>query len=456
MVAIIGRKLPTTGGAGGQSGGLGNVFDQLAATLADPLTPELKRQKIRELTRQNVETEAFSRGLAAGDADTATQMARAAAAGLTPEHARSYFVSPTLLAPGADINSPEYTQALVAGGTNYKATPRATYDEPMNVVGPTGLAEIKRRGEAYGAQPVLPLQETKGLAATNAQAQPGGLAALDRATQAFIGAQPTADDVFNIGLPNGGSQAMRLGPSGEPTPITYQGQPVPSIGKIVGTTSDAFGKGDPNEKSVIDQRVATQQLLNSVQQLDTMLKQPGADQSVGWLGRGAQVLNDIAVQTSAAARAAGFVGLPPELQAKADAAMSDPRIQAMLPELQKLGVNSTVIRSQIINLAYLLAKTQNAGSSQISAEDFDNALQTVGGSLHDPLAMRHVLATVAEGAVNLNRTREQVLQDVRGKAIPGTAPTYARPADLLPLGGGVQAPQQAPMLTFNPLTGRFE
>ena len=46
MVAIIGRKIPTTGVMGAQAGGLGNVFTGLANVLADPLTPEIKRQKL--------------------------------------------------------------------------------------------------------------------------------------------------------------------------------------------------------------------------------------------------------------------------------------------------------------------------------------------------------------------------------------------------------------------------
>ena len=51
MVAIIGRKIPTTGVEGAQAGGLGNVFDKFASVLADPLTPELKRQKLLELNQ---------------------------------------------------------------------------------------------------------------------------------------------------------------------------------------------------------------------------------------------------------------------------------------------------------------------------------------------------------------------------------------------------------------------
>ena len=51
MVAIIGRKIPTTGVMGAQAGGLGNVFTGLANVLADPLTPEIKRQKLLELNQ---------------------------------------------------------------------------------------------------------------------------------------------------------------------------------------------------------------------------------------------------------------------------------------------------------------------------------------------------------------------------------------------------------------------
>jgi hypothetical protein len=192
MVSIIGRKIPTTGAGGSQSSGIGGAFDRLAAVLADPLTPELKRQKLREMERQNVEKEAFSRGLAGGETDLALQSARGAAAGLKPDETGGFIALPTLGRPGADISSTGYAQAMMMGGKDYKNTPHSFYAAPQNVLSPEGRPTVAPLSKSYGMEPVLPLGQVQGAFAAKTLASPTGLAGLDAQGQQFVGAAPSA------------------------------------------------------------------------------------------------------------------------------------------------------------------------------------------------------------------------------------------------------------------------
>lgn len=214
MVALIGRKLPTISAPGGSSGGLGNAFDRVAAVLADPLTPEIKRQHLRTLERGNVETEALSRDFAAGDINPAMVTGRAIAAGMDPRNLAGYDYFSTTKRYGPESDQ-SFTSAMAIPGANYGNTVRGTREDFANrmamqqaqeatklrVAGQTpenvlvnGAPVIMPREKAYGQRPVLPLAQEQGALAARASAQPGGLAALDRPSQQFIG-------VANAGTP---------------------------------------------------------------------------------------------------------------------------------------------------------------------------------------------------------------------------------------------------------------
>lgn len=121
MVALIGRRIPTTGIQGAQAGGLGNVFSTIAGQLADPLTPEIRRQQLLGLNQKYQGTEALANAWANGDVNAPSAIAAAVRAGRSPQDLGGFNLFD--VAQRYDLNSPEYARAYASvPGLNWRSS----------------------------------------------------------------------------------------------------------------------------------------------------------------------------------------------------------------------------------------------------------------------------------------------------------------------------------------------
>ena len=122
MVALIGRRIPTTGVQGAQAGGLGNVFNAIAARVADPLTPEIRKQQLLGLDQsvrgRQVMADAIAAAKAAGGQVDPYDLSRGGVLS-----GKTYPDVP--LTVGANVfgaASPEATNAAVGAGHPFSGT----------------------------------------------------------------------------------------------------------------------------------------------------------------------------------------------------------------------------------------------------------------------------------------------------------------------------------------------
>ena len=196
MVAIIGRKIPTTGVTGAQAGGLGNVFTGLANVLADPLTPEIKRQNLLGLEQgvrgRSIMADAIAAAQAAhGQVDPYDLSRGGVLSGKT------YPDVP--LTVGANVfgaTSPEATNAAIGAGHPYSGTAagqqaQLTAMQPLeHVIDPnTGrpISVTRQAATANRMEPVLTQPQVRGAIMQNYAFTPEQMAALPESVRQMIG-----------------------------------------------------------------------------------------------------------------------------------------------------------------------------------------------------------------------------------------------------------------------------
>jgi hypothetical protein len=168
------------------------------------------------------------------------------------------------------------------------------------------------------------------------------------------------------------------------------------------------------------------------------LSQTNSDQAVGYIGRGANLYNDIRSQVEAFGRLAGGSGetvatalANPEIAGSVDNAVNNVfRDPAFNAKAQQLGIDSSRIRSQVIDLAYLIAKSQDPGG-RMSNQDIDKAAQMVMGSIMDP---KTAVAVLGDIKTRLNEG-QAIYERNMGQIYPKAA-SNMRTANPSPAGGG--------------------
>jgi hypothetical protein len=446
MVALIGNRKAITFGdtttAGNTS--IGDAFGLLAKPFLDTLTPAIKRQQLMDkereaaniLVQQNLLRQATD-----GRVNAPEFYAAGIGAGMTGANASDYILGLTGNVRGAQDNAT--TNAAVASGKNWggtyhgnqaalanartlqamqEATKLKVADNELTPVlapGPDGrmVPTYQRKGAAVGMPASVGMSEQKGaLLSQNWNNLPG----LNENQQKALDALPPDDQVVNAQLGNGSTRPAVRRPDGYYD--AHSGQRldnVVSVGKLVANTAEGLG-GSSLTNKIVERRVSHQQALGAIDRLDQKLAAPNADQAVGYIGRGAIIFNDIRAQFEAATRLKGGLTLAQEkasvlpsgqtVDATIDATIRNPK---MVSAMQQLGVDAAVIRANITDLAYTIAKAKDPGG-RMSDQDITRAGDIIGLSLMNPAAAREVLQELKLGLNADHQIWEQEFGRVRG------------------------------------------
>jgi hypothetical protein len=354
----------------------------------------------------------------------------------------------TMSVPGANYgHTVAGTQASEANRTaienlrtqrGYDAARFKVDNTPTNVL-VDGIPTVVPQSEAMSSrmQPVLPLTQVQGgIAQTDAptmtpeqRAAAGGYAPKNPA------------NVWVYKRPDGS-----LGNTVDARTDTQTGQPItgPAM-KLEGANTEGLSGDSQVNHMLLKARVNKDQAVAMLDRLATTLSQPNADQSVGFLGTLARGFNDLRAQSEATVRLFGGelssqAFSSPENRAAVDGVMQqvfgNPQITA---KAQALGINSAIIRSQVQDLAYMIAKTQDP-SGRVSADDIRRASETVAGTIMDPKSSVAVLNDLKTRVVQshdiFERNTRAMYPGVNRGAAPAPAEA-AQPATTQPAPSGV-------------------
>lgn len=451
MVNIIGRRvgIQETGPAE-QPQGLGQVLAGLGKSLfGDTLTPALKREQMQKLADENELRKAIanttqadgnfadprigSLGAAFGVIDPAKIGRYRAIEGYRTEGLDSQAGQRASAGLGEFTSTPEHQQRALQNQIVLKGIEEQNKlrladanTEVAMVPGADGVPQptIVRRSDSIGLPSVQSSDQVK--AGVQQRLLPG--LPQERQQDFAFGAQSPGElGVASIGgktvpafVRQGGIFNAQDGQRIE--------QPVDSFGKLAATTADGLKPTSGDQSSLLNRRVASRSATAQIDNLDKLLSQPNADAAVGFIGRSATAFNDIRSQVEAATKLVSPGGLAAEYAAPGikdavDGAMN--RLQTnpqFASRAQALGVQSTVLRSQIIDLAYTIAKAKDP-SGRMSNQDVDRATEILGGALMDPVAGRQVLGTVKQQIAESQNIFEQEYERMYpGKgAQPGVA-----------------------------------
>lgn len=452
MVQIIGRRVPTQDNTAepAVSPTLGSLFAQLSAPFMDTLTGDVKRStaglntaKTEALNRLNAGANALADIVAQGQYDPAAAAAAGIRGGLDPKNVAGYdqyitvkrdgpaseaATRATMSVPGASYSSTVAgTREDLANRRTLKSMEEATKlrvaaQTPTTVL-VDGVPTVIRQDQSYGKPASVGLSEQKGAAARTALSQPGGVDALSPAGQKFIEAAPSGDDVANASFEDGSTVPVFVKPDGLYDVQTGQKltKPVVSVGKLAATTTEGLRNVDPLDKELQSTRTNTNIARHGIAKVVEGLQKPDADQAVGWLGRGATVLNNIRSQVEAGARLLGGSTLNEDLKTDGslgqslnvvtDAIASRPDAVA---RMQSLGIDSATLRSRIGDLAYMIAKARDP-SGRMSNQDVEKAADSIGAALMDPKAGVAVLQDLDKGLADSQRIREEEITRIRSE-----------------------------------------
>lgn len=460
MVALIGRREPiqfgATQGAGNTS--LGDAFTMLAKPFLDTLSPELKRQKLSDMAAEAAGKEALERSIQAsratgGIVDPYDAAGAGVRAGMTGSNVGDYLLMLSANARGA--RDAATTNAAVGSGKSYGQTYHGTQDQLQNArtlqsmqeatklrvaaqqpqtVLVDGVPTIVRQDQSYGQPASVGKSEQEGaLLRKNWDVLPS----LNEQQQTALKVAPGADELVNAQLPSGATVPARARVDGLYDVNTGQKIPnVVSVGKLVAQSAEGLG-GSTLTNKIVERRVARDQAVAAIDRLDQKLAAPNADQAVGWIGRGANMFNDLRAQVEAATRLKGGltaeqeVTTNPQVNAALDNVFRNP---GFVETAQRLGVQNAVLRANIVDLAYTIAKSKDPGG-RMSDQDINRAAEIVGASLMDPNAARQVLGELKSSVTQDHDIWEQNFGAVRGGAGAAPRPQSAAPAAPAPPAG---------------------
>jgi len=266
MVAIIGRKIPTTGVTGAQAGGLGDSFSRIAAALANPLIPALRREKLIEAERQNVGTSAVAaRDFTDPNLDVASVISDSIRAGLDPKYVsgmRQFGVvqregPETANATKAILSVPGSQPGQTFQGFREDLANRRGIARMQNETALTadsrkptlvlrnGVPTWERQSEAYGQPASVPLTQQQGAVLAAVRQQPGGIAGADAPTRRMIGAGDPQLTPRNYVIKGTGENVITY----DGTTDARTGEPLPP-GHLAGVQGSATDVGiRPNVQS---------------------------------------------------------------------------------------------------------------------------------------------------------------------------------------------------------------
>ena len=479
MVQFIGKRVQVPQ----REDGLGSIFSTLAAPLMNTLQNDLRRAQLTGMEAQQAQKArelAAREGLAVmfegGDLNPAQAAAAGLRGGIDPKTVTGYNLFSAAGRHG--VGSQQADNAAFGGGAPFAQTAmgfreglqnaqtlqqmqeatklKVANNQLIQTIGPDGRPTYIRQADAVGAQPVLGLNEVKGVAATNLQAQPGGLAAADPTQRAFVGADQKDRTPYVATMTDGSTRTVFSGPNGIVDSQTGQAIPpgqMRTVGRLEAGTAEGFQSADAVERQVFDRRVATNQAVASIEDLMRSLSQPDAGAAVGYLGSAAVMFNNMRAQFEATSKLIGGSDFASDVAANGGAV--DNAVRTLFSDAnfnsraQQLGVDAAMVRSQIQNLAYMIAKS-NDPSGRMSDRDIAAAMQEIGASLQDPQAMAQVLGRIRERTIRNQQIFETTMAPlIRNRPGAPGAPAPQTPAP------GAPAPQ-APAPTTAPVRMRFD
>jgi hypothetical protein len=463
MVNIIGRSIPVQP----QQSGVGSLFETLAAPFMDMNTGEVKRSAA---ALNNAKAADAQRAYDAGGViaqlarenrlNTPEALAQAILAGKTSTDLGGFQHSSTLMG-GAPLAGDAVARTALMAGKAYSTTPMAAAQE-------LAAAQERQRMQEATRLTIQARTPYEGVG-------PDGnfvTTTVGTATAPNSGYRPAvstdqvrAGEVQRI-LPNVDPQRREdfaLGAPAQRTPRTYvangqsfvtydgvnnaqTGQPLPQGGYMANTqgSADETGTGgNSTKRGVVERRIGTQTALAGIDNLDKLLADPNAGAAVGFLGAGATMFNNVRAQTEAAVRQFAPGGIAAEVSDPAVAQSLDGAMNRLIgnpnfnSRAQQLGIQATVLRSQIQDLAYTLAKAYDP-AGRMSNQDVERAAEIIGGAIMDPVAGRAVLQATRNQIVERNAIAEREYERMFGiapvqpqgapaaAAQPGAAP--AQPA----------------------------
>jgi hypothetical protein len=450
MVNIIGRSIPVQP----QASGVGSLFETLAAPFMDLNSGEMKRSAASLNAAKTAEVQraldagavladlARSGNLNSRDADAAGILA-----GKPSTFAGGYVKSDTLRS-GAPLQGDAVARSSLAAGDNYGGTGLAFAQNQANELEKQRMQEATRMRVAESAlEPVVTPDGPRYVRRPDAVNQQP-LLSTD---------QVRAGEVQRI-LPNVDPQRREdfaLGAPAQRTPKTYvangqsfitydgvnnaqTGQPLPQGGYMAttqGSADETGAGGNSTKRGVVERRIGTQTALAGIDNLDKLLADPNAGAAVGFLGAGATMFNNVRAQTEAAVRQFAPGGIAAEVSDPAVAQSLDGAMNRLIgnpnfnSRAQQLGIQATVLRSQIQDLAYTLAKAYDP-AGRMSNQDVERAAEIIGGAIMDPVAGRAVLQATRNQIVERNAIAEREYERMFGIApvqAPGAPAAAAQP-----------------------------
>ena len=417
---------------------LANAFSGLAESfLANTPQKELARQKAFGLSRDNRSYEILQDAERAGGYDPNNAEVRAAIVGLD-KPVEFFQAQRGLSATRYGAGDPRATNAYVGAGGAYSGTVQGTREAeanrrdienlrterqyqaaintaentPTNVVGPDGLVRIVSRRAAIqsGMTPVLSHGEAQGVILQNDTSK----LSPDQRAQAAGYAPKNPASLWTYHTPDG-----RQGTTADGRTDVSSGAPLPAGTKTIkleGPNADGLTGKDPIDRELIQNEIHTKQTVAAIDRLTAELAKPDAATNIGYVGRMANTLNGLRAQAEAVTVAAGGLSK--------DQAVQDPVVQHTLGDalkmlqgnpqfnarLQQMGIDNARLVSQIHDLAYTMARTQDP-SGRISKDDVLRASQTIGATLMDPKAGIAVLTDLKDRTLQNYSIREQVLKN---------------------------------------------
>lgn len=469
MVNIIGRSIPVQP----QQSGVGSLFESLAAPFMDRNTGEMKRSaaslyaaKTSEIKRAYDAGQVYADLIRSGNVNSADADAAAFLAGKSPKDAGG-FVHNSTLRSNAPLAGDAVARSALMRGDNYSSTPMAHGQEIA------AAQERQRMQEATALEKarmvpvnVLNPDNTTGFARTDAVTAPGST------QRPVLGYETVKGNVLQSQIPTAtpeqlqtlafgqpgktvnlvtedGPQIGRQTPTGFVNPQT--GQPITSkiisVGELNATSAEGLQAPNSARVAAMNRRASAEIALNSIDKITADLQKPDAAAAMGPLGQISTVINNTRSQVEAIFKEfspgglAGEVnnpGVPEAVQGMQARIVNN---APLLQRAQQLSISYEKLQSNIMDLAYLLAKTRGP-AERLSNQDVEKAERMIGMSLMDPKAAAEVLGGVKLGLIQAHNIYErqgsqmfkydpQFIQEPGAVPPPGAAPAAPGGAQVL-------------------------
>jgi hypothetical protein len=437
---------------------LGSAISQLGNTLFGPgrLQADMLREKTTGLRRDNMAIERLQESERMGGFDANDPAARAAIVGMAQP--KEFFEAQRgINASRYGAMSPQAANSFVGAGGAFASTGQGfergqqvelqkadmatqrtleaatmAQNKQLHMVRlPDGRVVQQTHGEITGApidqrpQPVMSVDQFK---ATQQQNMWPSLSPEDQ--RRVVGVEPkNPTNLWVMRDAAGNEHATADGVTSLRTGEPLVGAPA----KIVAPNTEALGSDATTKRRLVDSRIATEQAVSAIDRLAQGLSQPNADQAVGYIGTVARTFNDIRAQVEATVRFAGGMTVDQELARPEIASTVNNVVTSLFGDAAfnqratSLSITSSVLRSQIVDLAYSIAKAQDPGG-RLSEGDIARAAQNIGATIMDPKAGVAVLTDLKDRLIEGHSIRERVLTESQNNTFTPRQPMPRQPA----------------------------